>query len=268
MSRMSPSFVAVAVAIATIPGCMAHHHHADHGQRGGEAGLGLTVVGTGESKAAPDSARTTVGIEVRDASAERATQQANERMAAVIAAIKGAGVAEADLRTSDFSISFEREFNQQPLVQIQPAPAKAGPAARGVAAPPAPQPPAEPRGMYRVSNMVEVLIRDVGKTSQVLTAATDAGANNVWEVSFDIADREPLHAQAREQAIRRAKESAAHIAKLTGAKLGPIIAIEDAPATGGPVYASLRSEKAMANAPIEPGQRTVTHQVRLVYALE
>jgi uncharacterized protein len=276
VSRMSSRFVDVALAlgIATTSGCAAHQHGAGHGAHGdARAGLGLTVVGTGEAKAAPDSARTTIGIEVRNASAEQATAQANERMGAVIAAIKSVGITEADLRTSDFSISFEREFHPQPVVQIQTAPAKSGPAARGAAAapappPPPPPPPPEPKGMYRVSNMVEVFIRDVGKTSQVLTAATEAGANNVWEVNFDIADREPLHARARAQAIARAKESAAHIAKLTGATLGPIVAIDDAPAVGGPVYAALRSEKAMASAPIEPGQRTVTHQVRLVYALE
>lgn len=266
MSRMSSRFaeLVLVIAVAASPGCAAHGPHGPgHHTHGGAREEGLTVVGTGEAKAAPDSARTTVGIEVRDVSVEKATQQANERMTTVLAAIKGVGVAEADLRTSDFSISFERDFNPQPVVQVQTAPAKSGPAGRA-----APAPPSEPKGVYRVSNMVEVFIRDVGKTSQVLTAATDAGANNVWEVSFDIADREPLHAQAREQAIRRAKESAAQLAKLTGAKLGRLIAIEDSPATAGPVYAALRAEKSMANAPIEAGQRTVTHQVRLVYALE
>lgn len=256
--------IALSGALALSSGC-AHHHHAA-GPAAGRAGAeGLTVVGTGEAKAPPDSARTSIGIEVRAESADAATAQANEKMTAVIAAIKGAGVADADLRTSDFSIVFERDYPPQPGMPLTP------PAAAGVRKGPTSLPAVTvetPRGVYRVTNMVEVTIRDIAKTSKVLTAATDAGANNVWEVTFDIADRESLHAQARAQAIERAKESARQLAMLSGVTLGKIVAVEDEPTQGGGmVYASLRSEKAMAGAPIEPGQRTVTHQVRLVYDL-
>jgi uncharacterized protein YggE len=270
-----PGLTVVFGLTAFAGGCA--HHHAGHHDRhhGGAAddGTGLTVIGIGEAKAAPDVARSSIGIEVRDESAEAATQRANERMTAVIAALKTAGVADADLRTHDFSISFERDFTPpQPVVQVQPAPATKGArTATAAAAQPTPPAPVEPRGIYRVSNTVEVTVRDISKVSQVLTAATRAGANNVWGVSFELSDRTPLHQKAREQAIVQARHDAEQLAKLTGVKLGRILVVDDqATGAGQPTYGrAMRLEKAADSAvPIEQGELTVTHQVRLVYALE
>ena len=258
---------------ALAPGCAHHHsgHRSGHHGRA-EDGAGLTVIGIGEAKAAPDMARSSIGIEVRDESAEAATTQANERMGAVLAALKAAGVAEADLRTHDFSISFERDFTPpQPVVQVQPAPAAKGARVTAAAASTSAPAPIEPRGIYRVSNTVEVTVRDVAKVSQVLTAATKAGANNVWGVSFELADRTPLHQKARAQAIVRARQDAEQLAALTGVKLGRILVVDDQASSGGvPVYARAAGlEKASDSVvPIEQGELSVTHQVRIVYALE
>ena len=265
---------AVAGLAVIASGCA--HHHGGHrdGRHGGGAddGIGLTVIGIGEAKAAPDIARSSIGIEVRDESAEAATNQANERMTAVIAALKAAGVAESDLRTHDFSISFERDFTPpQPVVQLQPAAAPKGARAAAASTPVVPPAPLEPRGIYRVSNTVEVTVRDIAKVSHVLTAATKAGANNVWGVNFELSDRVPLHQKAREQAILHARQDAEQLAALTGVKLGRIIVVDDqATGAGTPVYArAMRMEKAADSAvPIEQGELSVTHQVRIVYALE
>jgi uncharacterized protein YggE len=238
----------------------------------------LSVVGNGEAKGAPDIARSSIGVEVRADSADEATKQANERMSAVLAAIKAAGVSETDLRTHDFSVSFERDYTPPQPVAIAPAAApaaptkgaRAAPGAAMAAAPAAPPTSAVPRGSYRVSNTVEVTVRDVSKVSAVLSAATSAGANNVWGVNFDVSDREPLHTRARELAIARAKQSAAQLAQLTGVALGPIITIDDQADVGQAqprVYAAARMSASAADVPVEGGELTVTHQVRLVYDL-
>lgn len=256
----------------TASGCM-HHAHARHG--GNAEGTGLSVVGSGEAKGSPDVARSSIGIEVRADTAEEATKQANERMAAVLGAIKAAGVAETDLRTHDFSVSFERDYNPpQPVVLPTPvAPTVKGTKAAPAAAEPAPAASSVPRGSYRVSNTVEVTVRDVSKVSAVLTAATSAGANNVWGISFDVSDREPLHAKAREQAISKAKASAQQLAQLTGVKLGRIITIDDQADVGQiqprMFKAAMMAESSDASqTPVEGGELTITHQVRLVYDLE
>src|SRR3954468_16235520 len=79
--------------------------------------IGLMVTGDGEAKAPPDIARTNVGVEVRAETVEQASAEANQRMAALIAAIKQLGVADRDLRTHSFSISVEPA--QQPPVPFE-----------------------------------------------------------------------------------------------------------------------------------------------------
>lgn len=266
--------VTIAIALAA-SGCAVHHPHAHHG--GNAEGTGLSVTGSGEAKGAPDIARSSIGIEVRANTSEEATKQGNERMSAVLSALKSAGVADADLRTHDFSVSFERDYTPPQPVVVAPAPpptkGTARVAATTAAAPAAPAAPESTvRGSYRVSNTVEVTVRDVSKVSAVLSAATAAGANNVWGINFDVSDREPLHAKAREQAIARAKQSAAQLAQLTGVTLGRIITIDDQADVGGiqpRMYraAAMNEASDAAQVPVEGGELTITHQVRLVYDL-
>src|SRR5688500_6440483 len=58
---------------------------------------GITVSGFGKVNGKPDVARTTIGVEARAGTAEEAIADVNARIARVIAAVKQAGVAEADV---------------------------------------------------------------------------------------------------------------------------------------------------------------------------
>lgn len=251
----------------------AAHSHPPIGPHGAPGGghRGVTVVGVGEVKAAPDIARINVGVEVRAPDAERATAEANERMAAVLGALKGAGVAEADLRTHSFSVSFEREYPPPP----QPLPAEV-PAARGGVkaerATTAAEQPQAPAGTYRVSNMVEATLRDLSRISQVIADAIRAGANQFWGVSFELSDPAPLVSEARARAVAKATANAEQLAQLTGVKLGPVVAIQDGAISQGPVLTpmmgAMRMEAAAADSvPVERGQITISHQVTLHYGL-
>lgn len=258
------------IGAASLIGCAHHAHH--HRDTASSAPTGLAVSGRGEAKAAPDIARATVGIEIRADSAEQATSQANERMAAVIAALKGAGVAESDLRTNNFSITFERDYTPEPPPpppEPQPKPNRSGATAATTAAP-APAAP-QIRGNYRASNTVEVTVRDPSKVSAVLSAANAAGANNVWGIQFELSDREPLRAQARAQAVERAKQNAAQLAQLAGVKLGRIRAIEDVAEGGVPMLqmGEMRAQMADSSAvPVQQGELTIHHEVRVTWSLD
>lgn len=239
---------------------------------------GVTVTGYGDAKAAPDIARTNLGVEVRAATAEQATAEANQRMAAVLAAVKALGIADKDLRTHGFAIHFEKEY-EPPMPP--PAPPEPAPPTRGgkggaqgsqtsPSAPVAAPAPAAPRGFYRVSNMVEVTIRQLDRVGDVLKAATDAGANNVWGISFELEDPRPLLAQARAKAVEHAKKNAAELAQLTGVTLGPIVSVNEMGGPGGPVgpMMAMKAERAdAASVPVERGEVTVSQQVQIVYDL-
>ena len=232
-----------------------------------EPAHGIAVSGQGEAKAAPDIARANLGVEVRSETAEQATAEVNQRMTAVIAALKQAGVADKDLRTSNLSIGFEQE--PQPPVVVMPTPAPT----RGKVAEAAPQPapqPTEIRGHYRATNMVEATIRDMNAIGRLLKLATDSGANNVWGISFEIEDPQALRAQARGKAIERAKQNAQELAKLTGVKLGKLVSISESDG-GGYMPMMKAMERDAANqmqAPVEKGEITISHQVQLLFALD
>lgn len=208
---------------------------------------GIAVVGVGKASAPPDIARTSIGVEVRGADVQQAVTDASARMSAVTSAIKQLGIADKDLRTHSFSVGFEQEPTPPP-----------GPAAQAG--------PGGPRGYYRVSNMLEVTIRDLSAVGRVLAAATGAGANNVWGINFELENTEPLMVQARAQAVQKAQQAAGQLAQLSGVKLGKVVAVsegESGDRTPGPVLMSMRA--AGGDVPIERGEITVQYGVRVLY---
>lgn len=229
---------------------------------------GLRVYGEGEATAAPDIARTQLGVDVRAPTPEQAMADATQRMAAVTAALKQLGIPDSDLRTSNYSVTFEQDARPQPQPQPQPQPTAAAKA--GGATEPQPQAAEQNpvvRGHYRVVNTLAVTIRDLDLVGRVLQVAADADANHVWGISFDLEDDNEAVAHARSEAVAQARNSAEALAKLAGVELGEVISvIEDEPHGGyggGPTYA-LRS--AAANVPVEQGEITIHYGVQLVFA--
>ena len=120
---------------------------------------GITVVGEGSSAVEPDIAVANIGVQVANADVRAASDEAEESMNAVIAAIQEQNVAEEDIQTSGFSIF--AEFSPAPAASEQP------------------QTP-----LYRVSNNVNVTIRVLDQVATILDAAIGAGANNIFGVNF------------------------------------------------------------------------------------
>jgi uncharacterized protein YggE len=248
------ALIAIGSAIA---GCAGHPVVVTTGLPDMAATAGVAVNGIGEVKAPPDIARTNLGVEVRADTVDQASAAANQSMSALITAMKQLGIADNDLRTHSFSIAFE------------PAPIPPGPVPMPAQPSTPVQPPTPVRGVYRVNNMVEVTIRDLDKAGRVLQVATDAGANSVWGVSFELEDPKPLMEQARIKAMEDAKHNALALAKLAGVTLGPITSVSESGANGGPVQPmfAMKAARDGGDVPIERGEITISDQVQLVYAL-
>jgi uncharacterized protein len=248
---------------------------------------GISVNGVGKANGKPNVARSTIGVEARAGTAEEAMAEVNQRMAQVIAAVKQAGVADADVRTSTLSLNFERNY-ETPRPEFAPsamavsapvaAPASApaaNPAAKpksaGVVVPKAEQVPAAPlvklpQGFYTATNSVEVTIRNLDAAGKVLSAATGAGANQLHGIRFEIEDPSALQADARKKAVEDARARAERLAQLAGVKLGPAVSITELDGGGGPVP-MFAMAKMDASTPVERGELTVTSTVQIVFAL-
>lgn len=204
----------------------------------------ITVIGRGEVTAKPDVLSTTLGVEARAPTVAEAMSEATTRMKAVVTALEEAGITEKDIRTTRFSIGFERQPEATPEAGSREAP-----------------------GLYRVDNLVEVKIRDIDRASAALEAATRAGANEVYGVSFAVDNPATFEMQARKEAVADARARAESLASWSGLRLGPVLSITETAGAGPrPMFVG-QALRAGGGPPIEPGELRMTAQVQVVYAL-
>jgi uncharacterized protein len=253
--RLAPLFAVLAVGALVVGGCAPAVLAAP--APGEAVSRTITVVGQGEVKAKPDIATVNLGVEVTAPTVSEAMTEANAHMKTILAAMKALGIADKDVQTSNFSINFERQNPSVPLA----AEATSGVKTEG---------PQTPAGFYRVNNMIQVTIRDLNKVDDVLDAAVEAGANNVWGVSFGLDNTEALEVQAREKAVEDARSRAESLAKLNGVAVGDVMAISEV--IGGsptPIYAEAASYRGLGGGgvPVEPGELTFTTQIQIIYGI-
>jgi uncharacterized protein len=254
--RLMPLFVVVVVGALMVSGC-APAVQAAPAAAGEAVSRSITVVGQGEVKAKPDIATVNLGVEVTAPTVSEAMTEANAHMKTILAAMKSLGIADKDVQTSNFSINFERSNPNVPLASETTSGAKTEGAQT-------------PAGFYRVNNMIQVTIRDLDKVGDVLDAAVEAGANNVWGVSFGLDDTDALEVQAREKAVQDARARAESLAKLNNVTVGDVVSISEV--IGGspsPVYAEAASFRGLGGggAPVEPGELTFTTQIQIIYGI-
>ena len=80
---------------------------------------------------------------------------------------------------------------------------------------------------YRIHNIVAVTLRDIGNVNKVVIAALNAGANQVVDVEFYLSDLRKYRDQARELAMKAAKEKANDLASAAGAETGCVMSINE-----------------------------------------
>lgn len=211
----------------------------------------LTVAAQGSSTRTPDMAVFNAGVTTQGTTASDALAQNSTQMNAVFAALKRAGIADKDIQTSDLSIS--------PVYS---------------------QPTRNPDGSYdentrrivayQVNNSVLVRQRKLDSYGKVIDALVSAGANQVNGPSFTLSRPEAAQDEARNAAIKAARERAQLYAGAAGLRVGRIVTISE---TEG--YAAPRAKYGFAEAvaaapppPVATGQVEVTAQVTVQFELE
>jgi len=135
-------------------------------------------------------------------------------------------------------------------------------------------PPPEITG-YTINQSVLVKVRNFDDIGNLLTGVVKEGANSVSQLTFTIDDRTEVENQAREEAIKKAKEKAEAIAKAGGFKLGRLLSISESGPSQPPIYPfgmggggyDMKAEQA-AQPSIEPGSQDVIINVSLTYEIE
>ena len=206
----------------------------------------ITVLGQGSAFASPDIARVSVGVETSGETISEAVTENEVMMNAILAALAATGIADKDIQTMNYSIQLDRYPEPMPRVESS----------------------GEPQPVYRVSNMVNVTIRDLEAVGDVLDAVIEAGANNIWGVTFALEDKTEAQAEARAVAVEDALARATALAELNGVALGPVMAISEV-IGGGMAPMAIQVERAAAGgSAISPGELELGYQVQVTYFIE
>lgn len=176
--------------------------------------------GRARAEARPDEARFSVGVSALGATGPEASAANARKMAAVVAALRGAGVAQDDLQTRQLTVN---RLDYGPN-----------------------------RGRFEASNVVAARLRDVGKASAALGAATGAGANVLSGPDLRVSDPEAATRSAYAAAYKAARARANAYAAAAGLRVTRVLAIRDA-ATGGEQPYPMIQTMAVAPPPVVAG---------------
>jgi uncharacterized protein len=202
----------------------------------------LTVTAQGEASAVPDIASLSVGVLTEAPDGNTALRDNATRMNRVMTAIRGAGVAERDVKTSGVHLSPQYAYQPQQTPRITG---------------------------YQASNTVTIKVREIAKLGGVLDALAGAGANQIHGPTFEIDQPEPLYQQARRSAVDQARARAATYAEALGLNVRRVVALNEG---GGyrpqPMLAMARMAADTAEVtPVAPGENTVSVQIEVVFEL-
>ncbi|HSP13472.1 MAG TPA: SIMPL domain-containing protein [Thermoanaerobaculia bacterium] len=203
----------------------------------------VTVSGTGRASVTPDRSSFSVGVQTVADSVDAAVNENNSKVAAVIAALKKAGAAEKDIRTSNFSIYPQQDYGQGKLPRILG---------------------------YQVSNNITVRRENVSEAGRLLQTAVNAGVNTSSGLQFEVSDPARGRDQAMRAAYDEARAKAALLAQAAGRALGRAISINEggqaAPPTPYPRAMAMRAE-AVSEVPVEAGTQETSYTVSVVFEL-
>jgi uncharacterized protein YggE len=210
----------------------------------------VSISGEGTVYAKADIANLEIGLKTgTKKTAADATVESTNKMNKIVAAVKGLGVEEKDIKTTGYNLNPVYNWTEAKGQQLIG---------------------------YEVAQNVTLKIRDLAKIGDIIARTTEQGANQIGNIAFTIDDEFALKNQARELAIQKAKEKADLIAKQTGIKLGKIKNFNENSYVPTPLaYSNVRMEAAksmnavdQASPEIQAGQNEIKVDVTLTYEVK
>lgn len=201
----------------------------------------IQVTGQASVSQTPDRVFIDLGVTTQAQKSEAAAAQNASRLSAVLAALKRAAGPGSQFTTTQYSVSPDYNSPRD----------GATPTVTG----------------YTVSNVVQVRLDDLRRISQVIDAATQAGANTVQNIRFGLRDAEAPRGQALREAARNARQDADALAGALGLRIVRVLTVSEQGAAVRPV--PLYSRQVMVTAaraaptPVEAGTINVNATVNL-----
>jgi uncharacterized protein YggE len=240
----------IVIALLVFRGCddgrgMMGDHDDDHG--GPSSAQGVTVQATGTVKAVPDGVSFNFAVSVLAQSSETAMSEASATAELVRVALDAAGVAKDDIATQNVSVYPEYASSTTGTQTLSG---------------------------YRAQQVFTVTLRDTAKAGEVVDAVIAAGGNSlqVYGVTPTLIDTDAAVAQAREAAMKSAKEKASDYAGLVDTDLGSVVYVTEITSPSSPIPLmvgdSATSSSPMAKTEINLGTQDVSVTVEVRWSFD
>ena len=196
----------------------------------------MEIEGNGSIDAIPDIAVVTLGVETESKDLATAQKENATISTEVIGSLKEAGVSEQDIQTETYQIEPQYDFIDGKRIFRS----------------------------FKVTNRFEVIIRQIGKTGQIIDEAFESGANVVGDIGFSLSQPSVYYNRALSDAIRNAVEKAIDVEKTINISVNriPVRIIEER------YEYTPRDERffsAPVTTPIEPGDIRIQAKIKAVF---
>lgn len=204
----------------------------------------VTVTGVGRVSIRPDIADLRLGVTITEPTVDAARAASATVQNAVLGRLKALGIEDRDLQTSIVSVQPQYDYSQQS---------------------------APPRLVgYQFTNVVAATLRAIDKVGDAIDAALGAGATNIDQISFRVADQSGAEKEAREAAVADARARAETLAAAAGVGIvgvGAIVEGGGGPIPFPPAFERMAFAAKDAGTPIEAGTNEITATVTITYLL-
>lgn len=205
----------------------------------------INIQAQGKVTAKPDVASLSMGVVSEGKSVEEAQTKNTGVMNNFVDRLKALGIAEDDIKTSNYSVYPMYDYNQD------------GRVFKG----------------YEVSQDLTVKIRNLDNSGKVLALAGELGINRVGGISFTIDDPEVYKEQARQLALENARKKAVSISKMIGVDLVSVVSYNEYESgVNFDQYASAKMEYGMGGGSpvpqVETGSMDVLMNVNITFEVK
>lgn len=150
----------------------------------------IDVSGSGQVELVPDQAELIFGVSLVDKNAQKAMKDATTRVNAIMSALEEAGIDEKDMKTTELSITPRENYESGK------------------------------RMGYQVDSGLTVIIRDLDILPALLDSLSEAGMNELRNLSFSSSQNKAAQNEALELAVQDAKARADLMAAAAGVSVG------------------------------------------------
>lgn len=166
----------------------------------------ISISGEGEAVGVPDVAMFTFTVMSEKATVAAAQDDVTTKANAITDSLKGAGIEERDIKTTDYSVYPQYDYISTVCIAGQICP------------------PGEQRLRgYQVRQTTTVKVRNTEQAGELLTSVGGQGATEVSGLNFTFDDPDAVQNEARNEAIADAKEKADALADALGVRIVRVV---------------------------------------------